>query len=585
MFNNSTLKRYPQLIFICFTLCLFSFSVQAINYKNYKRIRNQVELFDITVEKEKIIITVANENEDKYETIDKNDINKNDGVITFGQLLEFNTKAIELNGQSISYKEISTIITDGDKNSFSLTFYKNKKENDKPSRFRKGNLFEHNKNIIIEENDFIRGFIFSVNGNIEIYGETNKDVISLFGDIFIGPKGVVRGNVITLNTQIDITDDASIYGEIYSGKKQRSLGKHYFYRDNDDFSLTTNFNYNKVDGFSFLAGVKYHDADSLLPTLWAKTGYAFASERSRFFIGLEQTLYRTSPLSIGGEIYRRLASNDDWLLHDNENLVFALMAAEDFKDYFEAEGGTAFIKFKPIEHISIETRYRFEKTNWLNSHPKLWAIFGRNKDFDDNFKTVPEAYRTSSITEIDTTENGSLTLNVNFDNTNKEKPFEHSGFYFDAAYEKSHPDLNSDFHYTRHQTTLTRFQKLNKRILVKLSGTYGASDGYLPMHKKFYLGGLGTLRGYSHKEFIGNKFWMTNIEYLLNFPRSDFGLSLFWDVGQITQNDNFSDDDEVKHNIGVGLLFDNDLRVNIATRLDGAENNKVKTYVRFSRSF
>ena len=337
--------------------------------------------------------------------------------------------------------------------------------------------------------------------------------------------------------------------------------------------------------FSFLTGVGYKDADSLLPILWAKTGYAFASERSRYFIGLEQILYRAYPLSIGGEIYHRLASNDNWLLHNHENLVFAFMAAEDFKDYYEAEGGTAFIKFKPIEHISLETRYRFEKTNWLNSHPGLWAILGADKDFDANFETVPELYRFSSITEIDTTENGSITLKLNFDNTHKEKPFEHSGIYFDIAYEKSHPDFNSDFDYTRYQTTFTRLQKINRRTLLKLSGTYGTSDGYLPMYKKFYLGGLGTLRGYNHKEYMGNKFWMTNIEYLLNFPRSDFGLSLFWDAGQITEGDNFSDDDEVKQNIGVGLLFDDNFRINIATRLDGAENGKVKTYVRLSRSF
>ncbi len=585
MFNNLTLKKYSQLIFICFTLCLFSFSVQAVNYKDYKRLRNQVELFDITVEKKEIIITITNENENKYETINKNNISNNDGIITFGQFLEFKPNSIDVNGYTINYEEVSEIVTYGDKDSFSLTFYRNKKESDKPSRFRKGNLFEYDKKIIVDDDDFIRGFIFSVNGNIEIYGETNKDVISLFGDIYIGSNGVVRGNIITLNTHIDIADDASIYGEIYSGKKQRSLGKHYFYRDDDEFSPSMTFNYNKVDGFSFLTGVGYKDADSLLPTLWAKTGYAFASERSRYFIGLEQTLHRAYPLSIGSEIYRRLASNDDWLLHNHENLVFSFMAAEDFKDYYEAEGGTAFIKFKPIGQISLEARYRFEKTNWLNSHPGLWAIFGADKDFDANFETVSDPYRSTSIAEIDTTENGSLTLSVNFNNTNKEKLYEHSGFYFDAAYEKSHPDYNSDFDYTRYQTTFTRFQKINRRTLVKLSGTYGASNGYLPMYKKFYLGGLGTLRGYNHKEYMGNKFWMTNIEYLLNFPRSDFGLSLFWDAGQITLNDSFSDDDEVKQNIGVGLLFDNDSRINIATRLDGAENGKVKTYVRFSRSF
>ncbi|RKX22586.1 MAG: hypothetical protein DRP35_01620, partial [Candidatus Zixiibacteriota bacterium] len=77
MFSDIIFRKYPQLIFICFTLCLISFSAQAINYKNYKQIRNQVELFDITVEKENIKITVANEKEKKYETINKNDISKN----------------------------------------------------------------------------------------------------------------------------------------------------------------------------------------------------------------------------------------------------------------------------------------------------------------------------------------------------------------------------------------------------------------------------------------------------------------------------------------------------------------------------
>lgn len=585
MFNDLVFKKYSQLIFVCFTLCLFSFSVQAVNYKDYKSIRNQEELFDITVEKDEIIITIADENADKYETIDINEIGKSNSVITFGQLLEFNPKSIILNGKSIDYKDISTILSDGDDDSFSLTFYRNKKESDKPSRFRKGNLIEFGDKTIIEEDDFIRGFIFSVNGNIEIFGETNKDVISLFGEVYVGPKGVVRGNIITLNTRIDIAKDASIYGEVYSGKKQRSLGKHYFYRSDDEFSLSLSFNYNKVDGLSFLTGVGYKDDDSLLPTLWAKTGYAFASERSRYFIGLEQILYRAYPLSIGGEIYRRLASNDNWLLHDHENITFAFMAAEDFKDYYEAEGGTAFIKFKPFNKVTLETRYRFERTNWLNSHSGLWAVFGANKDFDANFETVPDLYRSPSITEIDTTENGTLAFKLNYDNTNEEKPYEYSGWYFDLAYEKSHPDFESDFDYTRYQTTLTRLQKINRRTLIKLSGTYGDSDGYLPMYKKFYLGGLGTLRGYNHKEFMGNKFWMTNIEYLLNFPRSDFGLSLFWDAGQITEGDSFGDDDDVKQNIGVGLLFDNDLRVNIATRLDGAESGKVKTYVRLTRTF
>jgi len=116
-------------------------------------------------------------------------------------------------------------------------------------------------------------------------------------------------------------------------------------------------------------------------------------------------------------------------------------------------------------------------------------------------------------------------------------------------------------------------------------GVIGDSKGYLPMYKTFYLGGIGTLRGYKYKEYAGSKFWMTNLEYRLNFPKTDLGASLLWDAGQVSDEKIFDSNTEVKHSIGLALHIGTDIQLSISKRLDRSFDDDPRIHVRLDHVF
>ncbi len=132
--------------------------------------------------------------------------------------------------------------------------------------------------------------------------------------------------------------------------------------------------------------------------------------------------------------------------------------------------------------------------------------------------------------------------------------------------------------------TVRRLQEINEQSTFTFRAVFGNSDGYLPVYKQFYLGGLSTLHGYAHKEFTGNRFWMTNSEYKIDFPKSEFGLSLFWDAGQISAG-SLDSDTEIKQSIGLSFFFEDDFTLTVAKRLDRSTNDSPKLYLRFNQIF
>jgi hypothetical protein len=484
-----------------------------------------------------------------------------------------------------AYSRITdTRITDREEN-VTIQFQTIVGDTDRLGRLRRGNRMTFAAPIKVEEDQFVRGLVMSVLGDIEIFGEVNKDVVSLFGSVYVGPAAVARGDIATISGDIDLSNDASVYGELYSATKYFSKRSRRFYRRDKNVTFSGSFIYNRVDGATPKLKVSFEDSDSLLPTLWAEAGYAFASSRWRTELGIEQMILRHRPLSVGGAYYRRLASEDDWLLDDAENSGFALLVKEDYKDYWEAEGGTAWVKFRPIKKLHLTARYRYEETNWRRSYRHLWSLFGGDKRFKRNFERVPEPYRTVAIPEIDTTANGAVSFDAEYDTRDQTDPFNRSAWHAVGNIEYSHPDLNSDFDYRRYTLMASRYQLVHRRSMVLVRAMFGGSDGYLPMYKRFYLGGLGTLRGYKHKEYMGSRFWMANAEYRIAFPKTDLAVSLIYDVGQIANDAKLDAGTDVKHSLGASLWIGDDFKVNLAKRLDRSYDDSPQLYVRFDHVF
>jgi len=471
-----------------------------------------------------------------------------------------------------------------------ISFYTRGTDSERATRIRRGNIINPHQTVVIDEDEFIRGTVFSVNEDIEVFGEVNKDVISLFGDIVIGDDAVVRGDVVTVTGRIDLAGNAAVYGSIRSGTDTRLGRRHRYHRFRQTYTayFDVDFDggftrYNRVDGLSLGLMHKFADPDSILPSAWAGGGYAFESRRWRYELGIEQTVLRHPALALGGRTSRLLASDDDWLLSNDENSAFALVAGEDYKDYYESEQAQAYVRMKPVQDLVIESGFHYEETKWLEAERDLWSLFGGEQTFSPNFARVDSAARAAGILEIDTGTNYSLYGHVSYDARDKDEPYYYPGWAAEAVLEWSSPDLDSDFDYTRYRLSVTRYQKLHRRIMLIVRGVYGGSEGYLPMHKRYYLGGLGTMYGYKHKEFSGDHFWLANFEYRVDFPRSDLAASLMWDVGQIGESGSF-DNAEVKHSLGVALYIGSDFKIGLAKRLDRSYDDKPRLFARLTFS-
>ncbi|UCD63770.1 MAG: BamA/TamA family outer membrane protein [Candidatus Zixiibacteriota bacterium] len=563
-------------------------SVSAIEYKEYKKIRQHTQYFEITYGEEQISITGLDEETSISIAYPRSALTLENGLVYADGDLLFDTDGLRLGERLYYYDSVShtRIVDDEDEDVVTITFYVLMEGDTKPSRFRRGNRITMTDNIDVDADDFVRGIVFSVAGDVAVSGEVNNDVIAIMGDIYIAPDAVVRGDVAAIRGRVDVSDDASVYGELYYVGRRGLTRRHHFMLGDRDWSFFTDLTYNRVDGLALYGGLDYDDTDSLLPSVWGHVGYGFNSERWRYDVGSQQTLLREPvALSLGAAMYRRLASGDDWILGNHENTAFAVLATEDFKDYYEAEGGTVYLELKAPENVTFESRYRHEKTEWLDARRHLWSLFGGSKLFGENFGTVDSVYREIGIAETDGTTNVSWYNRCEWDTRHEDDPFSESAWHIAADLEWSSPSFKSDFDYRRYTLAARRYQRVNRRTVLVTRFIYGGSDGYLPMYKRFFLGGLGTLRGYRHKEYMGTRFWLANAEYRFNFPRVETAVSLFWDIGQIANERKLDGSVEVKNNIGIALYFEDDVKISLAKRLDRSYGDNPVFYVRLHHVF
>ncbi|MBI5267544.1 MAG: BamA/TamA family outer membrane protein [candidate division Zixibacteria bacterium] len=451
-------------------------------------------------------------------------------------------------------------------------------------RLKQGNIIHGLSPVQIPASQFVRGHVVSIGGGVTIHGEVNKDVISIFGAVTVDPGGVVRGAVVSLAREVTVHPQAIVYGRLLSPRQKKAY-RHQLWSRDREFRIDPDIRYDRVDGLDLFMGFAFEDHDSTLPSIWAKGGYAFESERWRYRFGVEQTLRKAPSVVVGGEAFRRLASDDDWLLNDYENLAFVVLAREDFKDYYESEGGRLYVTFNPLHRLRVNADFKVEETHWLDAHPRLWAVFGGHKRFRDNFSTVDRPARDSGQLDIEDKTLAGPALSIKYDTRSTGGILDSAGWAVKGKFEWSVKDWSSDFDFRRYSIEATRFQKISRESIVLLRAMFGSSDGYLPMHRRFYLGGLGTLHGYGQKELSGTRFWLANAEYRVTIPGSEFALSALWDVGQMANNSRLDSDVEVKHSIGLAGYIGSDFRLTISKRLDRSGGDAPKIFVKLTHPF
>lgn len=553
-------------------------------YKDFVRKETRTKLFEVAFDNKTLSVSVFAGEDVKKAVVNRPDVTITDTEVKLNSDVSFTSAGLNFNGSSIPFSDITDALILNENDLITITFYKSGQPSSRVTQMHSGNIVTFSDPVLVKPGDFVRGMIFSVKGPITVHGEVNKDIISLFGDVTLVPGAVARGHLVSITGTVKVEQQASLYGEIYSGTKDYDARRFRFYRINE-FELGIMLNYNRVDGLLMGGKLSYVDSDSTLPTAEIGLGYALESERLRYFARATQTIKNKYALKFGAEYYKKLDSEDDWLLSNAENAVFVFLATEDYKDYFETEGFEAWFSLEPVNHLKLKTGFRYDDTRQLRDRRHLWSLFGGSKIFRENFSSVEEPFRSVGISEINSFETGSIFLNADYDTRDLDADSNFSGWALSGELEWSNPDLASDFEYRRYSLAAVRWQRLNEYANLKLRGKLANSDGYLPMYKRYFVGGLGTLQGYGHKEFIGTRYWMANSEFWLRLPTSiESNLVLVWDVVQIANDKKLDENAEIRHDLGFGISLSS-LRLDVTKRLDSAPDRDPQIHVRFARRF
>lgn len=348
--------------------------------------------------------------------------------------------------------------------------------------------------------------------------------------------------------------------------------------------------YNRVEGLFLNWGVKVRPEAVPKLLLYGDAGWGFwndSGKQFRFNAGVQKSFLEFNRLTFGADVFRKLGSEDGWLVGEVENSLAALFFREDYKDYYGLHGFRVYADHKFLGTHLLRLEIGRHTYDALERNIN-WSVFGGT--FPENPQIVPTTPDTSFIAEGD--EIG-LKLIVAFDK--RDNPvFPLTGWYIEGIYERTAEDFDTDGLFL----TIKRYQQTfgNHRLLVR--GMLGTRGGSVAEQHTIDLGGVGSLRGFDDKEFSGNRIAMLNANYLFggdvlqkiplqNVPVfgafwTTLSLGLFLDTGFASFTDEnaglfdgFSDVfDNFKTDIGFSLLvLEGVMRMDVAKRTDRGDDD------------
>jgi hypothetical protein len=428
----------------------------------------------------------------------------------------------------------------------------------------------------VAADDFVRGYVLSFGGDVEVEGEVNRSVVALGGDVIVDSGGVVRGSVVAVGGNVHKADLATVYGDLYAGNRRRFRPRWFERNQENRLNLDVALDYTRVTGALPWVRLSLRPDAKDAPSLMAAAGYAFESELWHYKVGVGRAEPRGFQFDLSG--YRDTKHDDQLRIGKNENLIFALLFRTDYRDYYFAEGFRAAAGWGFGRDRNVTIGYQNELIHPLAAHPRLFSLFGGDP-FGANYETLTRAGDARLATDFEG-RRAYLSADAHYRYPYFEEPA--SGVWMlQASAEASDPDLASDFKYSRYYGSVTRSQSLWPDHSMRVRVAAGGSGGRLAATRLYYLGGIGSLRGYDYKEFAGDRFWLANLEY--TWALKNFEIFSLFDGGQIGSGPGWTDSD-LRFDLGLGLSIEETFRVQVAWA-PAEDNHKPLVTVRFSSPF
>jgi hypothetical protein len=441
---------------------------------------------------------------------------------------------------------------------------------------RRSNLTAVAETLSVATGAFARGWVLGFGSHVSVEGEVNRSVVAIGGDVTVADGGVVRGSVVSIGGNVHKSDRATVYGDLYAGNRRRFRPRWFERTESNRLGFDVAFDYNRVTGALPWARLSVQPDPPAAPALHAAAGYAFESELWHYRVGIGRTPVKGPRYDLSA--FRETQNDDGMRIGKNENLVFALLFREDYRDYyfaegFEARGGWSFGRDR-----FVELGYCNARLDPLAAHPRLFSVFGGDP-FKANYASLVAAGDPRLATDFDG-RLASVSLSAGYRHPYFEVPAD--GFVdVGLEVEASHPDLDSRFDFTRYHATVRGERKLWRDQTLRLRTAAGATGGTLPALRYFYLGGISSLRGYPYKVFAGDRFWLLNAEYA--WEVGSLELFALGDFGQAGFGPGFTDG-PVRYDVGLGLAVEGTFRVQLAWAPAEEDSDPLVT-VRFSRPF
>src|SRR2546427_9943330 len=102
------------------------------------------------------------------------------------------------------------------------------------------------------------------------------------------------------------------------------------------FRRIVGLRYNRVDGPAPTLGAAFQTGKSPAPVLFAQATYAYSREKLLYEAGYSAPFGDRPLFSAGGSFFRRTATEDEWIVPEGGNTIFAPFARPDYPATYES---------------------------------------------------------------------------------------------------------------------------------------------------------------------------------------------------------------------------------------------------------
>jgi len=339
--------------------------------------------------------------------------------------------------------------------------------------------------------------------------------------------------------------------------------------------------YNRVDQLRYGASVQFQDPYTPLPRVGARIEVATGRKRTLYGVQFEQPLAPPGRLALGASMVRRTDHHELHQVDDLENTLALLFGRQDYRDYFEREGGGVYLSWRvpDFSTVSVHARADDYRSLAVNRGTRSW--FQRGRALRDN-PAIDDGTQRSAILRLERMAQTSSRTRA--------------GLYHWIEVERAGAGLGGDFEFTRVLADVRSVLRLSPATTLSLRTVGGhTAAGGLPRQRRFPVGGVDGLRAHTFSQFVGDQMLLAQAEYDVGLWRLDRragpgGLHalVFVDAGRAWSNPEH-DWDVARQNFetdgGFGLASADDaLRVYFAKNLRKLESDFVIS-MRLQRPF